>query len=137
MLRGEAGIGKSALLRYAAEQADGLRILRGTGVESESEYPFAAVHQLLRPVQQHFDAIPARQRAALGAAFGLGAPGGDDRFLVCIAVLSVLAEVAEQRPVLCLIDDAQWLDGPSADALTFVAADWRPRDRAAVRSARR
>jgi AAA ATPase domain len=121
VLRGEAGIGKSALLRYAAEQADGLRILRGTGVESESEYPFAAVHQLLRPVQQHFDAIPARQRAALGAAFGLAAPGGDDRFLVCIAVLSVLAEVAEQRPLLCLIDDAQWLDGPSADALTFTA----------------
>jgi DNA-binding CsgD family transcriptional regulator/tetratricopeptide (TPR) repeat protein len=119
VLRGEAGIGKSALLRYAAEQADGTRVLRGTGVESESEYPFASLHHLLRPVQHHLDAVPERQRGALRAAFGLADPGGDDRFLICLGVLSLLADVAEQRPLICLIDDAQWLDGPSADALTF------------------
>jgi DNA-binding CsgD family transcriptional regulator len=121
VVRGEAGIGKSALLGYAAEHAEGMRILRGTGVESESEFPFAALHQLLRPVRECLDAVPARQRSALRAAFGLDNPDGDDRFLVCLGVLSMLAEVAEQRPLLCLIDDAQWLDGPSADALTFAA----------------
>ena len=117
---GEAGIGKSALLDYAATRADGLRVLRGRGVESESEFPFAAVHQLLRPVQDRIGLIPARQRAALHGAFGL-ADAGDDRFLVSMAVLSVLAEVAEKQPLLCLVDDAQWLDGASADALLFAA----------------
>jgi DNA-binding CsgD family transcriptional regulator len=121
VLRGEAGIGKSALLRYAAEHADGMRVLLGSGVESESEYPFAVIHQLLRPVREYLEAVPPRQRAALGAALQLEAPVGDERFLVSIGVLSVLAEVAEQGPLLCLIDDAQWLDGPSADALTFTA----------------
>ncbi len=121
VLRGEAGIGKSTLLRYAAERADGLRVLRGTGTESESEFPFAAVHQLLQPVRRHIDAVPGRQRSALRAAFGLEDAGGDDRFLISLAILSLLAEVAEEQPVLCLVDDAQWLDGPSADALTFAA----------------
>jgi DNA-binding CsgD family transcriptional regulator/tetratricopeptide (TPR) repeat protein len=122
VIRGEAGIGKSTLLSYAADHADGLRILRGTGIESESEFPFAAVHQLLRPVREHIDAIPARQRSALRAAFGLEeAAGGNDRFLVSVAILSVLSDVAEERPVLCLVDDTQWLDGPSADALAFTA----------------
>src|SRR3954466_7814034 len=83
VLRGEAGIGKSALLAYAADRADGLRILRGTGIESESEFPFAAVHQLLRPVREHVDAIPARQRSALRGAFGLeDAAGAENGFLV-------------------------------------------------------
>src|SRR3954469_1222101 len=122
VLSGEAGIGKSALLAYAADRADGLRVLRGSGIESESEFPFAAVHQLLRPVREHVEAIPVRQRAALRAAFGLeDAVGVDDRFLVSVAILSVLSEVAEKQPVLCLLDDAQWLDGPSADALAFTA----------------
>jgi DNA-binding CsgD family transcriptional regulator/tetratricopeptide (TPR) repeat protein len=122
VLRGEAGIGKSSLLAYAADRAEGLRVLRGTGIESESEFPFAAVHQLLRPVREHIDAIPVRQRSALRAAFGLeDAADGEDRFLVSVAILSVLSEVAEKQPVLCLIDDAQWLDGPSADALAFTA----------------
>src|SRR3712207_6806750 len=116
VLRGEAGIGKSTLLRYAADRADGLRVLRGTGTESESEFPFAAVHQLLQPVRKHIDAIPGRQRWALRAAFGLEDAGGNDRFLISVAILSLLAEVAEEQPVLCLVDDAQWLDGPSADA---------------------
>ena len=121
VLRGEAGIGKSALLAYAAEHAAGLRILRGTGIESESELPFAAVHQLLRPVADLIDAVPARLAAALRSAFGIGPVGGEDRFLISLGVLSVLAEAAEERPLLCLIDDAHWLDGASSDALTFAA----------------
>jgi DNA-binding CsgD family transcriptional regulator len=121
VLRGEAGIGKSALLGYAAERAAGLRILRGTGIESESELPFAAVHQLLRPLAGLFDAVPARLGAALRGAFGTGPAGGEDRFLISLGVLSVLAEAAEERPLLCLVDDAHWLDGASADALTFAA----------------
>ena len=121
VLRGEAGIGKSALLGYAADRAAGLRILRGTGIESESELPFAAVHQLLRPLAGLLDAVPARLGAALRGAFGIGPAGGEDRFLISLGVLSVLAEAAEERPLLCLVDDAQWLDGASADALTFAA----------------
>jgi len=121
VLRGEAGIGKSALLAYAAGSAAGLRVLRGTGIESESELPFAAVHQLLRPLVGLLDAVPARQGAALRGAFGIGPAGGEDRFLISLGVLSVLAEAAEERPLLCLVDDAQWLDGASADALTFAA----------------
>ncbi|MEV6305465.1 AAA family ATPase [Actinoplanes sp. NPDC051861] len=127
VVRGEAGIGKSALLGYAAERAGDMRVLRGTGVESESEFPFAAVHQLLRPVAGLFDAIPERLGAALRGAFGLGPAGGEDssqggdRFLISLAVLSVLAEAAEEGPLLCLIDDAHWLDGASAGALSFAA----------------
>ncbi|MGW3345811.1 helix-turn-helix transcriptional regulator [Nonomuraea rubra] len=121
VVRGEAGIGKSALLGYAAARADGMRVLRGGGVESESELPYAAAHQLLRPVAERLAAIPAGQAAALRAAFGLGEPVEGDRFLVSVAVLSLLSEVAEERPLLCLVDDAHWLDGASADALAFVA----------------
>jgi DNA-binding CsgD family transcriptional regulator len=121
VLRGEAGIGKSALLGYAAERAAGMRIVRGTGIESESELPFAAVHQLLRPLAELIDAVPARLAAALRGAFGIGPAGGEDRFLISLAVLSVLAEAAEERPLLCLVDDAHWLDGASAGALTFAA----------------
>jgi len=121
VLRGEAGIGKSALLDYAADRANGFRVLRGAGIESESEFPFAAAHQLLRPIHAHIGELPPRQRVAVEAAFGLGPATGDDNFLVSLGILSLLSEAAEQEPVLCLIDDAQWLDEPSADALTFVA----------------
>lgn len=121
VLRGEAGIGKSALLSYAAERATGLRVLRGAGVETESEFPFAVVHQLLRPVSTRIDAIPDRQRAALLGAFGLGPAIEADRFLISLAVLNVLAETASDGPLLCLVDDAHWLDGASADTLVFVA----------------
>ena len=121
VLRGEAGIGKSALLGYASERAAGMRILRGTGIESEAEFPFAAVHQLIRPVAGLIDEIPERLAAALRGAFGLGPAAGQDRFLISLGVLSVLAEAAEERPLLCLIDDAHWLDGASAGALTFAA----------------
>ncbi|MEU8399341.1 AAA family ATPase [Nonomuraea sp. NPDC048892] len=121
VLRGEAGVGKSALLDFAASRADGMRVLRGGGVESESELPYAAAHQLLRPVADRLAAVPAGQAAALRGAFGLGPPVEGDRFLVSVAVLSLLSEVAEDGPLLCLVDDAHWLDGPSADALAFVA----------------
>src|SRR3954469_17249230 len=95
VLRGEAGVGKSALLTYAAECAGDMRVLRGTGIESESELPFAAVHQLLRPVAAAVDAVPERQAAALRGAFGIGPVAGEDRFLISLGVLSVLAEAAE------------------------------------------
>src|SRR6185437_2929605 len=121
VVRGDAGIGKSALLAYAAQQATGLQILRAAGIETESQLPFAAVHNLLLPVLGRGAAIPERQRTALLSAFGLGPATAEDRFLISLAVLSLLAETAEAAPLLCLVDDAQWLDGPSADALTFAA----------------
>jgi DNA-binding CsgD family transcriptional regulator len=121
VVRGEAGIGKSALLDDAREQAAGMHVLTARGVESESELPFAALHQLLRPALRQVYELPPPQRKALSGALGLGERSGEDRFLVSLAVLTLLAEFAEQRPMLALIDDAHWLDEPSADALLFVA----------------
>ena len=124
VVRGEAGAGKSALLEHAAGRAGGMTVLRAGGVESEAELPYAALHQLLRPVLGLAGRLPGPQAAALGGALGLGPPDGrgrDDRFLVSVAVLSLLGEAAEERPVLCLVDEAQWLDGSSAEALTFAA----------------
>jgi DNA-binding CsgD family transcriptional regulator len=118
VIRGEPGIGKTALLEYAAEAADGMRVLRAAGVESESELPYAALHQLLRPVAADVDRLPEPQREALGAALGTVA-GRPDRFAVSVALLNLLAEAAEEQPLLCLVDDAQWLDQESADALLF------------------
>lgn len=121
VLRGEAGIGKSALLRHAADAAEGLLVLRGTGIETESELPFAGVHRLLRPVADLVDRLAEPQRDALRAAFGDADSTRTDKWLASLAVLNVLAEAATSTGVLCLIDDAQWLDTASADALTFVA----------------
>ena len=121
VLRGEAGIGKSALLGYAAERATGMQVLRVTGMEDESDLAFSGLHGLLWPVVGHLDELPAPQREALAAALGLGPPEGSERFLISAGVLSLLAAAAEERPVVCLIDDAQWLDVPSADALMFTA----------------
>ena len=99
-----------------------MTVLSGrAGIESEAELPFAALHQLLRPMLGAIDGLPAPQANALRRALGLAAGGGDDRFLVSLAVLSLLSEAAEQRPILCLVDDAQWLDDASADALVFLA----------------
>ncbi len=120
IVRGEPGIGKTALLDQAAERADGMRVMRGAGIESETELPFAGLHLLFRTALDRLDALPGPQRRALAGAFGLGA-GSGDRFMIGAAVLSLLAEAAEQAPVLCLVDDAQWLDRPSADALLFAA----------------
>jgi DNA-binding NarL/FixJ family response regulator len=121
VIRGEAGVGKSALLEDAREQAAGMQVLSGCGIESEAQLPFAALHQFVQPIVGDADLLPAPQAAALRAALGLEAGAADDRFLVSLAVLSLLAEAAERRPLLCLVDDAQWLDDASADALVFVA----------------
>ncbi|MEV4065480.1 LuxR C-terminal-related transcriptional regulator [Nonomuraea dietziae] len=120
IVRGEAGIGKSALLDYAGKKAQA-RVLRVDGVESESDLPFAALHLLLRPVLDHLGALPEQQAQALRGALGLGAPTQGDRFLVGLATLSLLVELSAEGPVMCLVDDAQWLDGESADALLFAA----------------
>ena len=121
ILRAEAGAGKSALLDYAAERGTGCRVLRATGVESEMELAYAGLHQLCSPVLDGLDALPAPQAAALGVAFGLQSGDVPDRFLVGLAVLGLLAETAGTQPLLCLVDDAQWLDRASAQVLAFVA----------------
>lgn len=121
VLRGDAGIGKSALLATAIESASGMRILRTTGVETESELPFAGIHRLLRPVLELAGELPEAQRSALHAAFGSGPAVTTDRWLFSLAALNLLAEAAAAQPVLCVVDDAQWLDVGSADTLTFVA----------------
>jgi DNA-binding CsgD family transcriptional regulator len=121
VLRGEAGIGKTALLGYAAERAGGWRLLRAAGAESEMELAFASLHQLCSPLIDRIERLPSPQRAALDTAFGLSAGTPPDRFFVGLAVLTLLSDVARERPVLCLVDDAQWLDGLSAQVLALVA----------------
>jgi DNA-binding CsgD family transcriptional regulator len=121
VLRGEAGIGKTALLEYVADQAAACRIARAAGVQSEMELAFAGLHHLCIPLLDGLDRLPEPQRDALGVAFGLHEGEPPNRFLVALAVLSLLADAAEARPLVCLIDDAQWLDRASAQALAFVA----------------
>ena len=121
VIRGEAGIGKTALLRYAARQASGYRVAELTGVEAEMELPFAGIHQLCGTMLDRLDALPAPQRDALSVALGLAAGEVPDRFLVGLAVLSLLAAVAEERPLLCLVEDAQWLDAASSQIVGLVA----------------
>lgn len=121
VLRGEPGAGKSALFDYAADGATGMRVLRCAGIESEVRLPFAALHQVLHPVREQLRLLPERQAAALHGAFGTGPDRTGDPFLVAVAVLTLLGEVAVHGGLLCLVDDAQWLDPASADALVFVA----------------
>ena len=121
VVRGEAGVGKTALLEYVTQRASGCRIVRVVGVESEMELAFAGLHQLCAPMLDGLDGLPSPQRDALRAAFGLQDGAAPDRFLVALAVLSLLAEAAEAGPLVCLIDDAQWLDRASAQTLAFVA----------------
>jgi DNA-binding CsgD family transcriptional regulator len=121
VLRGDAGVGKTALLEYLVANASGCRIERAAGVGSEMELPFSGVHQLCAPMLSHLRLLPAPQRDALGTALGLSAGGPADRFLVGVALLRLLSEVAEERPLVCVIDDAQWLDRASAQVLGFVA----------------
>ncbi len=121
VVSGEPGVGKTALLESAIRSASGFRVARAVGVESEMELAFAALQQLCAPLLDRLDRLPAPQRDALGVAFGLRAGDAPDRFLVGLAVLSLLAEVAEEQPCLCVVDDAQWLDRASAQALVFVA----------------
>lgn len=121
VLRGEAGIGKSELLRYLLERADGCRVVRVAGVQSESELSYAGLHQLCAPLLKHVDGLPEPQRNALRTAFGLQLGDVPDRFLVGLSALSLLAGHAGDQPLLCIVDDAQWLDSVSAQTLQFVA----------------
>ncbi|GIG70259.1 ATP-binding protein [Phytomonospora endophytica] len=121
VLRGEPGAGKTALLGHAAAEAKDMTVLRAAGVQVEAELPYAALHQVLRPALSLVDELPAPQASAIRGALGLAATGPPERFAVGLATLSLLAELAETRPVLCLVDNAQWLDRESADALSFAA----------------
>jgi DNA-binding CsgD family transcriptional regulator len=121
VLRGDVGVGKTALLDYAADRAAEMMVLRAAGVEVESDLDFAGLHSLVRPITDKLQELPGPQRAALAAALGLESADGTDRFLVSAAALTLLAAAAEDGPVLCLVDDAQWLDVPSADSLVFTA----------------
>jgi DNA-binding CsgD family transcriptional regulator len=121
VVRGEAGVGKSALLEYVIGAAAGMRVARAVGVESEMELAFASLHQLCAPLLDRLERLPAPQRDALGVAFGLRAGSAADRFMVGLAVLTLLSEVAEERALLCVVDDAQWLDRASAQVLAFAA----------------
>nr|WSX75404.1 AAA family ATPase [Streptomyces sp. NBC_00899] len=121
VLRGDAGIGKSALLDHLAARAAGYRIARGAGAESEMELPFAGLHRLCAPFVGRADSLPPPQREALSTAFGVSMGPPPDRFLVGLAVLGLLTDVAAERPLFCLVDDAQWLDRVSAQTLAFVA----------------
>jgi DNA-binding CsgD family transcriptional regulator len=121
VLRGEAGIGKTALLEYLETRAVGCHIVRLAGVEAEMELAYAGLHQLCAPFLDRLNRLPDPQRSALGTAFGLTGGEAPDRFLVGLAVLDLLADRAEQQPLICLIDDAQWLDRVSAQTVAFVA----------------
>ena len=121
VLRGEPGVGKSALLKYVFEQASGFRVERAAGVESEMELAFAGLQQLCAPMLGRLERLPPPQRDALRTAFGLTSGAAPDRFLVGLAVLGLLSEEAAERPLMCLVDDAQWLDRASLQALEFVA----------------
>jgi DNA-binding CsgD family transcriptional regulator len=121
VVRGEPGIGKTALLRYTARQASGFRVAQVTGVEAEMELPFAGIHQLCAPMLDVLDALPSAQQDALKVALGLASGDVPDRFLVGLAVLGLLSAAAEKRPLLCLVEDAQWLDAASGLILGFVA----------------
>ena len=121
VLRGEPGIGKTALLEYVVDSASDLTVARAVGVESEMELAYAGLHQLCGPLLDRLEKLPGPQRQALEIVFGLSAGASPDRFLVALAVLSLLSEASEERPVLCVVDDAQWLDQASALTLAFVA----------------
>src|SRR6476619_946186 len=121
VLHGEPGVGKTALLEYLVEQAPGFRVVRAAGVQSEMELAFAGLHQLLASMLDRLDGLPAPQSEALRTAFGLASGRPPDRFFVGLAVLNLLSDVAEERPLLCVVDDEQWLDRGSAEVLAFVA----------------
>jgi len=121
VLHGEAGVGKTALLEYLATQALGCRVARAVSVQSEMELAFAGLHQLCAPMLDRLEHLPAPQRDALQTAFGMSPGPAPDRFLIGLAVLSLLSEVAAEQPLVCLVDDGQWLDHASAQTLAFVA----------------
>ena len=121
VIRGEAGVGKTALLHYCAGRAKRFQVRRTSGVESEMELPFAALHQLCAPMLDQLDSLPGPQQGALRVALGLEAGDAPDRFLVALAALSLLSEAAAEQPLLCVVDDAQWLDSASGQVFGFIA----------------
>src|SRR4051794_7944983 len=121
VLHGETGIGKSALLGYLIAHAAGCRIARAAGVESETELAFAGLHQLCLPFLDRLERLPLPQQDALSTAFGCRRGDAPDRFLVGLAVLNLLSDAAAEQPLVCVVDDAQWLDRISAQTLAFVA----------------
>jgi DNA-binding CsgD family transcriptional regulator len=121
VVHGEPGVGKTALLEYMAGQASGCRIAHAGGVQSEMELAFAVLHQLCAPMLDRLERLPAPQRDALRTAFGLSAGPAPDRFLIGLAALGLLSEMAGERPLVCIVDDEQWLDSASARVLAFVA----------------
>ena len=136
VLRGEAGVGKSALLGYLSGRVAGWHVARAVGVESEMELAYAGLHQLCAPMLDHLGRLPVPQREALETVFGRSVGAPPDRFLVGLATLTLFAEVAEQHPLACIVDDGQWLDHASAQILGFVARRLhasRKRTQAAVR----
>jgi hypothetical protein len=121
VLRGEPGVGKSALLDYVADRAAGCRVARAAGVQSEMELAFAGLHQLCAPMLDRLDRLPVPQRDALRTAFAISPGPAPDRFFVALAVLGLLSDAVEEQPLICLVDDEQWLDRASAQGLGFVA----------------
>jgi DNA-binding CsgD family transcriptional regulator len=121
VIRGEPGVGKTALLEYLSELASGFRCVQVAGIQSDMELAFSGLHQLCAPLMDHVDELPEPQREALAVAFGRGVGPTPDRFLVGLAVLSLMAAAANDQPLLCVIDDAQWLDQVSVQTLAFVA----------------
>ena len=132
VVRGEPGIGKSALLGYARQRAAPLMVLSAGGVQAESDLAFAGLHELLRPVLGYLGELPGPQSGALAGALGVAPSMPADRLLISAAVLGLLAAAADHHPVLCLVDDAQWVDRPSADALVFTARRLRAEPMAIV-----
>src|ERR1700731_5346973 len=126
VVHGEPGVGKTALLEWTVEEGRQLRVLRTIGVEGEMELPFAALQQLCSPILDRSERLPDPQRDALGVAFGLSAGQAPNPFLVGLAALGLLSEASEERPLLCSVDDAQWLDLESARALPCVARPLLP-----------
>src|SRR5262249_51408663 len=121
VMRGDAGAGKSALLDYVSDSAAGWQVARAVGNESELELAYSGLHQLCAPMLDHMDRLPGPQSAALATVFGKSAGPTPERFLVGLATLTLLADAAEQQPLVCLVDDAHWLDEASAQLLGFVA----------------
>jgi predicted ATPase len=121
VVSGEPGVGKTALLDYVVEQASGCSVSRAAGVQSEMELAFAGLHQLVAPMLHRLEGLPVPQRDALRTAFGVSSGPAPDRFLIGLAVLSLLSEEAEEQPLICVVDDEQWLDRASAQVLAFVA----------------
>jgi hypothetical protein len=121
VLHGEPGVGKTVLLDYLAERAFQCRVMRAVGVQQEMELAYAGLHQLCVSMLDRMERLPGPQRDALGTAFGISGGPAPDRFLVGLAVLGLLSDAADDQPLLCLIDDEQWLDRVSAQILSFVA----------------